>query len=181
MPYSVCGCTQPPSTRVIESVSPKWFSKKGKGKGKADANPRPDLLSREVVDADETHPSEHPSVILVNYEAINEKRSSRNLSTTKRNQEDRRAYLSGKADQWTELIVPRKDRPEHLTSFLTPMSDTHMIDGRCLGHGQCIMVRVTLSSGVVLNLAIRELARLDFVPQAISNKEPLLTCKIGHG
>ncbi|KAG8933519.1 hypothetical protein FRC01_008602, partial [Tulasnella sp. 417] len=69
VPYSICGCLPPDVSNGSSSSAFSFFSKKGKSKSSHDKpleNPRPDLLSPSNDAADQTHPSDHHAVAIIN-------------------------------------------------------------------------------------------------------------------
>ncbi|KAG9028657.1 hypothetical protein FRB95_006249 [Tulasnella sp. JGI-2019a] len=67
VPYSVCGCPPPVKSNSTGAII-SAFTRKGEGKAAPAtvSNPRPDLVSVDNANADQTHPSDHNSVALIN-------------------------------------------------------------------------------------------------------------------
>ncbi|KAG9012482.1 hypothetical protein FRB94_005799 [Tulasnella sp. JGI-2019a] len=136
IPYSVCGCPPPvkanPAITVISA-----FSRKGKGKAVPDGitNPRPDLISVELINADETHPSDHNSVALINPRNEMEQAQRRRQELKKRGKELHRAAARGKEGEWAGLIAKRG--AEHTPAFLRPVEYGIKEPFGVVGHGDC--------------------------------------------
>ncbi|KAG9016323.1 hypothetical protein FRB90_003287 [Tulasnella sp. 427] len=123
VPYSICGCLPPDVASNSGGASFSLFSKKGKSKStleKSIENPRPDLLSHSDDSADQTHPSDHYAVAIVNPGEQNAAQAqTRRQEITKRTKELGKSVEKGKADQWGEIM--QKRAKDHTPSFLCPV------------------------------------------------------------
>lgn len=96
------------------------FLKKAKEKDRDAPNSRPDLILEEDTHADETHPSDHDSVAVLNpVDFHSAKARSRQKELDKRSKELTKLLEKGKADRWEEL--QEKRTIGHKPSFLCPV------------------------------------------------------------
>ncbi|KAG9012494.1 hypothetical protein FRB94_005811 [Tulasnella sp. JGI-2019a] len=136
IPYSVCGC--PPLVKantaaaVISALS--W---KGKGKVVPTAinNTRPDLVSIELSNAEETHPSDHNSVALINPQNESEQAQLRRRELERRTKELNRTAERNKGGEWARLIAKRA--VDHTYAFLSPVIYGVKEPFGQIGHGDC--------------------------------------------
>ncbi|KAG9039007.1 hypothetical protein FS837_001144 [Tulasnella sp. UAMH 9824] len=123
VPYSICGCLPQDNSSGSSGSSFSLFSKKGKSKSKLEnplENPRPDLLSPSDEAADQTHPSDHHAVAIINPGEPNAAAAQlRRKDLGKRAKELRKSVEKGKADQWGEVM--HKRAVDHTPSFLCPV------------------------------------------------------------
>ncbi|KAG9024704.1 hypothetical protein FS837_005237, partial [Tulasnella sp. UAMH 9824] len=123
VPYSICGCLPPDSSSGSSGSSFSLFSKKGKSKStleKPIENPRPDLLSPSDEAAEQTHPSDHHAVAIINPGEPNAAQAQlRRKELGKRAKELGKSVEKGKADQWGEVM--HKRAVDHTPSFLCPV------------------------------------------------------------
>ncbi|KIO16618.1 hypothetical protein M407DRAFT_85818 [Tulasnella calospora MUT 4182] len=123
VPYSICGCLPPDSSGGFGGSVISLFSKKGKSKStleKPFENPRPDLLSPSDEAADQTHPSDHYAVAIINPGEPNAAQAQlRRRELGKRAKELGKTVEKGKADQWGETMQKRE--VDHTPSFLCPV------------------------------------------------------------
>ncbi|KAG9048661.1 hypothetical protein FS837_012289 [Tulasnella sp. UAMH 9824] len=126
VPYSVCGCLPPLKAMDIcggPGGGLSLFSKKGKSKvalEKPFENARPDLISPSDDDADQTHPSDHSAVAIINpAEANTAQAQVRRRELAKREKELEKGVEKGKAGQWSEVM--QKRATDHAPSFLCPV------------------------------------------------------------
>ncbi|KAG8905514.1 hypothetical protein FRB99_008773 [Tulasnella sp. 403] len=149
VPYNVCGCL-PPSAKSDSSLLASLFLK---GKGKAvpplslplPANARPDLISTDDVAADETHPSDHNSVAIINPGEQNAAQAQ-----LRRKELDKRAKrLTKKLDRattatgdkannlrWGSMQLKRMEQ-DHTQAFLAPVEFGAKEPFGREGHGDC--------------------------------------------
>ncbi|KAG9034217.1 hypothetical protein FRB95_013498 [Tulasnella sp. JGI-2019a] len=145
VPYSVCGCPPPiksKSTSPITSILN--FSRKGKGKAAPNElssinNPRPDLVAASDVSAEDTHPSDHNSVALMNSKGDNEAQARRQ-ELSRRCRElglaaDRGPNNKNALGDWTGLISKRT--LEHSPAFLAPVTYDPKAPFGKYGQGDC--------------------------------------------
>ena len=121
VPYSLCGCL-PPLKAVNVTSWGGLFSRNGKTKVEVFANPRPDLVSTEDMNAMETHPSDHNAIVMLN--PSNEARSAEKTQRKeidKRSQEIAKAISKSKTDRWAEL-QQKRHHEKHELSFLCPVN-----------------------------------------------------------
>ncbi|KAG8877251.1 hypothetical protein FRB97_003552 [Tulasnella sp. 331] len=156
VPYSVCGCLPPSASKTTSALGGGLFSLKGKSKaapnGSIVNNPRPDLLSLSDMHADETHPSEHNSVAILNPPApttatpqvkMEEQGAAlaeaRKGKMEKRVKDVRKLSERGKSDEWTELQSRRREpnASTHTHAFLCPVEFGVKDPFGQLGHGDC--------------------------------------------
>ena len=106
-----------PSAGGISSL----FSRKGKSKViEVFKNPRPDLVSLDDMNADETHPSDHNGVAILNPAQHNAALAQlRRRELAKRAKELEKVVERGKANGWTEAQYKRT--PDHSHAFLCPV------------------------------------------------------------
>ncbi|KAG9002558.1 hypothetical protein FRB93_011432 [Tulasnella sp. JGI-2019a] len=136
IPYSVCGC--PPLVKantaaaVISALS--W---KGKGKVVPTAinNTRPDLVSIELSNAEETHPSDHNSVALINPQNESEQAQLRRRELERRTKELNRTAERNKGGEWARLIAKRA--VDHTYAFLSPVIYGVKEPFGQIGNGDC--------------------------------------------
>lgn len=97
------------------------MSRKGKAKATTEfENPRPDLLSTDEMHADDTHPSDHNAVAILNPAEHNAAQAQlRRRELAKRAKEMDKAIDKGKADRWAE--IQNKRVPDHTQAFLCPV------------------------------------------------------------
>ncbi|KAG8968920.1 hypothetical protein FRC05_001288 [Tulasnella sp. 425] len=123
VPYSVCGCLPSDTSSGSRGSGFSLFSKKGKSKStleKPAENPRPDLLSPSDEAAEQTHPSDHDAVAIINPGGPNAAQAQlRRRELTKRAKELGKSVEKGKADQWGEIM--QKRGVDHTPSFLCPV------------------------------------------------------------
>ncbi|KAG8922086.1 hypothetical protein FRC01_014503, partial [Tulasnella sp. 417] len=126
VPYSVCGCLPTLKTMDISGGSGgglSLFSKKGKSKAaleKPFENARPDLISPSDGVADQTHPSDHYAVAIMNPAEANKAQAQvRRQELAKRAKELEKSVEKGKASQWSEIM--QKRATDHTPSFLCPV------------------------------------------------------------
>ncbi|KAG9048660.1 hypothetical protein FS837_012288 [Tulasnella sp. UAMH 9824] len=126
VPYSVCGCLPPLKAMDISGGSGgglSLFSKKGKSKAaleKPFENARPDLISPSDAVADQTHPSDHYAVAIMNPAEANMAQAQvRRRELAKRAKELEKNIEKGKASQWSEVM--QKRATDHTPSFLCPV------------------------------------------------------------
>lgn len=142
VPYSVCGCLPPSATKPSAS-GPGIFSRKGKNKAtgeKVISNAHPELVSTGELHAEETHPSEHNAVAIINpplptpatRQIAMENQSAakaqdRRHKTEKRLKEVSKLADKGKLDDWTALQHKRREATgfTHAHTFLCPRSFRH--------------------------------------------------------
>lgn len=120
VPYSVCGCL-PPSAKFDSKTSSikAMFSFKGKGKATPLQNFHPELVSQTDMAAEETHPSDHNSVAIINPKEENAAQAQlRRREMDKRAKDLGRKVETGDA-QWGEIQFKRSHNHEH--SFLCPV------------------------------------------------------------
>lgn len=138
MPYSVCGCL-PPSAVKATLPGAGIFSKKGKGRAASNkeiANVRSELISAAEMHAEETHPSEHNAVAIINpplpsvaNRQMNQEGQPAAQAQVRRGKAEKRmkdvAKLAkwGMLDDWTELQHKRREASglTHPHSFLCPV------------------------------------------------------------
>ncbi|KAG8913387.1 hypothetical protein FRC01_004573 [Tulasnella sp. 417] len=123
VPYSICGCLPPNISSGSSGSSFSLFSKKGKSKSTLEKpleNPRPDLLSSSGEAADQTHPSDHSAVAIINPGEPNAAQEQvRRRELGKRAKELGKSVEKGKADRWGEIM--QKRGVDHTPSFLCPV------------------------------------------------------------
>ncbi|KAG8966995.1 hypothetical protein FRC05_002309 [Tulasnella sp. 425] len=125
VPYSVCGCLPPDISGGSSGSSGSGFSlfsKKGKSKSaleKSLENPRPDLISPSDEAAEQTHPSDHDAVAVINPEPNAAQAQLKRRELGKRAKELGKSVEKGKADQWGEIMQKRV--ANHTPSFLCPV------------------------------------------------------------
>ncbi|KAG8927126.1 hypothetical protein FRC01_007979 [Tulasnella sp. 417] len=124
VPYSICGCLpQDVAGGGSGGSSFSFFSKKGKSKSALERpleNPRPDLLSPSDEAAEQTHPSDHHAVAIVNPGEPNAAEAQlRRRELAKRAKDLGKSVEKGKADQWGEVM--HKRAVDHTPSFLCPV------------------------------------------------------------
>ncbi|KAG8989908.1 hypothetical protein FRB90_002011 [Tulasnella sp. 427] len=123
IPYSICGCLPQDIAKGSSGSGFSLFSKKGKSKSASEKpleNPRPDLLSPSDEAADQTHPSDHYSVAIINPGEPNAAQAQlRRRELEKREKALAKSSEKGKADQWGEIMHKRVT--EHTPSFLCPV------------------------------------------------------------
>ncbi|KAG8897348.1 hypothetical protein FRC00_004421 [Tulasnella sp. 408] len=127
VPYSVCGCLPPLKAMDISGGSGggglSLFSKKGKSKAaleKPFENARPDLISPSDDVADQTHPSDHYAVAIMNPAEANMAQAQvRRRELARREKELGKSVEKGKAGQWSEAMQKRV--ADHTPSFLCPV------------------------------------------------------------
>ncbi|KAG8925311.1 hypothetical protein FRC01_010377, partial [Tulasnella sp. 417] len=123
VPYSICGCLPPDVSNGSSSSAFSFFSKKGKSKSSHDKpleNPRLDLLSLSDEAADQSHPSDHHAVAIINPGEPNAaKAQHKRVELAKRAKDLGKSVEKGKADQWEEVMHRRVGG--HAPSFLCPV------------------------------------------------------------
>ncbi|KAG9040312.1 hypothetical protein FS837_000813, partial [Tulasnella sp. UAMH 9824] len=126
VPYSVCGCLPPVKALGASGTSNSGFSifsKKGKSKAAGDKpfeNARPDMTLHADDTAEQTHPSDHNAVAIINPAETNMAQAQvRRRELAKRAKELGKSVDKGKADQWGELM--HKRMVDHTPSFLCPV------------------------------------------------------------
>ncbi|KAG8886309.1 hypothetical protein FRB98_001329 [Tulasnella sp. 332] len=126
VPYSVCGCPPPIKSNSANPIT-SLLSRKGKGKGAPGPveiiNHRPDLVSVKVVNADETHPSDHNSVALINPREENAAQAQLRRHELKRRCRDiglASDRNTAKEGGWSGMISKRSI--EHSPAFLAPVA-----------------------------------------------------------
>ncbi|KAG8913386.1 hypothetical protein FRC01_004572, partial [Tulasnella sp. 417] len=123
VPYSICGCLPPSTSGGFGSSAFSLFSRKGKSKSTLEnplQNPRPDLLSPSDDAADQTHPSDHHAVAIINPGERNAAQAQvRRQELEKRTKQLGKSVEKGKADQWGEIM--QKRGVDHTPSFLCPV------------------------------------------------------------
>ncbi|KAG8910820.1 hypothetical protein FRC01_006112, partial [Tulasnella sp. 417] len=122
---------------AYDKTADAW--KKGKSKSTLEKpleNPRPDLLSASNEAADQTHPSDHYAVAIINPgepNAAQEQLRRRELG--KRAKELGKSVEKGKADQWGEIM--QKRGVDHTPSFLCPVHYGVQYPFSKFGQGDC--------------------------------------------
>ncbi|KAG8971556.1 hypothetical protein FRC05_010966 [Tulasnella sp. 425] len=139
VPYSICGCL-PSDIPNSSSGSPfSFFSKKGKSKSSSEKpleNPRPDLLSPSDDAADQTHPSDHHAVAIINPGEPNGAQADlKRRELAKRAKDWGKSVEKGKADQWGEIMQKRTGG--HAPSFLCPVQYGVQFPIGKFGQGDC--------------------------------------------
>ncbi|KAG9036597.1 hypothetical protein FRB95_008431 [Tulasnella sp. JGI-2019a] len=138
VPYSVCGCP-PPVKGSSGGTFKSLFSRKGKSKAPPTTinNTRPDLVSVDDINADETHPSDHNSVALMNPKVQNADQAQlRRKELDKRSKELGRTEDGGKeGSDWSGVISKRA--MDHSYAFLSPVSYGARDAFGNYGHGDC--------------------------------------------
>ncbi|KAG8968918.1 hypothetical protein FRC05_001286 [Tulasnella sp. 425] len=126
VPYSVCGCLPPIKALELSGNSGSSFSifsKKGKAKAAAEKpfeNSRPDLTLPSNESAEQTHPSDHNAVAILNPAEPNMAQVQvRRRELAKRAKELSKSVEKGKANQWGEVMHRRM--VDHTPSFLCPV------------------------------------------------------------
>ncbi|KAG8946579.1 hypothetical protein FRC04_011557 [Tulasnella sp. 424] len=127
VPYSVCGCLPPTKSMEIPGSDSRGgfslFSKKGKSKAepaKPFENTRPDLVSAADDAAEQTHPSDHDAVAIINPGEQNKAQAQlRRKELGKREKELGKSIEKGRADKWAEVVQKRV--ADHPPSFLCPV------------------------------------------------------------
>lgn len=126
VPYSVCGCLPPIKALELSGNSGNSFSifsKKGKAKAAAEKpfeNSRPDLTLPSNETAEQTHPSDHNAVAILNPAESNMAQAQvRRRELAKRAKELSKSVEKGKANQWGEVMHRRV--VDHTPSFLCPV------------------------------------------------------------
>ncbi|KAG8905515.1 hypothetical protein FRB99_008774 [Tulasnella sp. 403] len=128
VPYSVCGCL-PPSTRLKPATLISLFKKKDPSSIPTLINLHPDLISTDDATANETHPSDHNGVAI-----LNSRDASRAKADARRHLLDQRAKqitsklkkaarATGDAAvelQWEAMQLER-NRENHTQAFLAPV------------------------------------------------------------
>ncbi|KAG8982677.1 hypothetical protein FRB90_006634, partial [Tulasnella sp. 427] len=103
--------------------SDKYFLAKGKSRASLEKpfeNTRPDLISPSDDVADQTHPSDHFAVAILNPGEANMAQAQvRRRELAQRAKELDKSVEKGKAGQWSELVQKRV--AEHTPSFLCPV------------------------------------------------------------
>ncbi|KAG8988760.1 hypothetical protein FRB93_004002 [Tulasnella sp. JGI-2019a] len=153
VPYSVCGCLPPSASKGVGGSN--LFSFKGKAKASIEkpiTNPRPDLISTLEMHADETHPSDHNAVAIINppnptqsSPQVRMEEQGAALAQARRSKMEKRAKEvgklaeKGKADEWTELQSKRREASgnTHVHSFLCPVQFGAKDSFGKYGHGDC--------------------------------------------
>jgi len=129
VPYSVCGCLPPLEKETKKASSkPSLFSRKGKNKAALTNafhdlpnNPRPELVSLSVGDAQPTHPSVHNSVqVLDDKDAYIEKNKEREAEVKSRATHLTKSVAKN-VDAWSGLILKRGNEASHSAAFLLPV------------------------------------------------------------
>ncbi|KAG9036618.1 hypothetical protein FRB95_008452 [Tulasnella sp. JGI-2019a] len=136
IPYSVCGC--PPLVKVNTAAAViSALSWKGKGKVVPTAinNTRPDLVSIELSNAEETHLSDHNSVALINPQSESEQAQLRRQELERRTKELNRTAERNKGGEWAGLIAKRA--MDHTHAFLSPVKYGIKEPFGQIGHGDC--------------------------------------------
>lgn len=130
-----------PASGKLASGFSKLFNRKGKSKAKDSEsgliNPRPDILSPR--DPAETHPSEHPAIVLLNYASAADMRAAREKMSAKRLNDDRDALSSGSASGWQELVAQIRSTQAD-TPHKAAYGARRTIDATSIAHNQCVSV-----------------------------------------
>ncbi|KAG8881240.1 hypothetical protein FRB97_009739 [Tulasnella sp. 331] len=140
VPYSVCGCAPPMKPASVGNVILSVFSRNGKDKASQSSkqvkNARPDLVSALDMSAEETHPSDHNAVALINPKKENEAQEQGRLQELVRREKElgRAAKLAHEGD-WTEILASRN--VDHTHAFLRPVVYGLTGPFGIYGHGDC--------------------------------------------
>ncbi|KAG8926326.1 hypothetical protein FRC01_009006 [Tulasnella sp. 417] len=149
VPYSLCGCLPPDNSSGSSGSSFSLFSKKGKSKStleKLIENARTDLLSPSDEAAEQTHPSDHHAVAIINPGEPNAASAQlRRRELAKRAKELRKSVEKGKSDQWGEVM--HKRAVDHSPSFLCPVQYGAQSPFSKFGQGDC----TTFSGNGIIN------------------------------
>lgn len=159
VPYSVCGCLPPTKSMEIPGSDSRGgfslFSKKGKSKAepaKPFENTRPDLVSAADDAAEQTHPSDHDAVAIINPGEQNKAQAQlRRKELGKREKELGKSIEKGRADKWAEVVQKRV--ADHPPSFLCPVQYGVQHPFGKYGHGDCTSLS---GAGVKGNFAAGE-------------------------
>ena len=120
VPYTVCGCL-PPSAKFDNAASSALSRLSFKGKAKAVFNnPRPDLVSIDDTHAEETHPSDHNAVAVINPREEN----AAQAQIRRREVDTRATHLSQKVGRGVGGDFARlqaKRISDHTQAFLAPV------------------------------------------------------------
>ncbi|KAG8927127.1 hypothetical protein FRC01_007980 [Tulasnella sp. 417] len=139
VPYSICGCLPPDNPSGPSGSSFSLFSKKGKSKSSLEKpieNARTDLLSPSDEAAEQTHPSDHHAVAIINPGEPNAAEAQlRRRELAKRAKELRKSVEKGKSDQWGEVM--HKRAVDHTPSFLCPVQYGVRSPFSKFGQGDC--------------------------------------------
>ncbi|KAG8971606.1 hypothetical protein FRC05_010952 [Tulasnella sp. 425] len=128
VPYSICGCLPPVKTMDIcsgpSTSGLPLLSKKGRSKVALETpfeNTRPDLISPSDGVADQTHPSDHHAVAILNPGERNMAQAQvRRQELAKRAKELEKGVDKGKAGQWSK-VMQKRAAADHTPSFLCPV------------------------------------------------------------
>ncbi|KAG8850375.1 hypothetical protein FRB96_000439 [Tulasnella sp. 330] len=133
VPYSVCGCPPPVKSNAVGALK-SVFSWKGKGKAVPTTlyNARPDLVSIDDNKADETHPSDHNSVALINPQEENAAQAQ-----LRRRELVRRAKELTRSQDGEWPVVQGKRAVDHTYAFLSPVEYGVKDPFGQYGHGDC--------------------------------------------
>ncbi|KIO34003.1 hypothetical protein M407DRAFT_166398 [Tulasnella calospora MUT 4182] len=185
IPYTICGCPVPSSSKPTIGAVAKLFGRKGKTKEVIPEiqNHRPDLLSHRGDDVYETHPSEHSEVKVINSASALKMALAREKMANKRLQEDQDAVSSGAADGWQGLLVRIRNtsKDNHQLAFsdseASPPCDH--LDFKALAIGQCAMGLGTVGKCMGGNTTARTgVNRNDGYSNHIKNSKGVVT--MGH-
>ncbi|KAG8958094.1 hypothetical protein FRC03_009468 [Tulasnella sp. 419] len=155
IPYSICGCPQPQisSLASASALASRVFSKSLFSSPKpmsSTPNPRPDLLQLSENALEETHPSEHPSVIVTNIPIVWKLRNQRlSSSEGKGKGKANETNSSNITDMWVdENETLRKKRERHrddcpafhvgFSNETSVASGSAIVNGATLGAADCI-------------------------------------------
>ncbi|KAG8985449.1 hypothetical protein FRB94_004854 [Tulasnella sp. JGI-2019a] len=133
VPYSVCGCPPPIKSNPAGAII-SVFVRKGKSKATPVTvnNPRPDLVSVDDANADETHPSDHNSVALINPTQENVVQAQ-----LRRRELARRGKELARSKEGDFPAVQGKRAVDHAYAFLSPVAYGAKEPFGGYGHGDC--------------------------------------------
>ncbi|KAG8958095.1 hypothetical protein FRC03_009469 [Tulasnella sp. 419] len=162
IPYSICGCPQPQLSSLSSASSfaskvllkSPFSSSKSAKQPQNMTNPRPDILQVSENALDETHPSEHPSVIVTNIPELQKLRTQRLSSSEGKGKEKGKSKANGHGDHsaidaWVdENEILRRKRETHRNdcpAFYSGFSSdtaigagSGIMNGLALGPADCI-------------------------------------------
>lgn len=95
------------------------FTFKGKAKAKPLENPHPELVSETDMAADETHPSDHNSVAIINPKEENASQAQLRRREMEKRHKDLGRKVEAGGGGWSEIQFKRARDHEH--SFLCPV------------------------------------------------------------